>query len=291
MNPGHPECPQRLHAIGEALHVQGLHDFLQHHEAPAATHAEIARVHGAGLIEEIHALAPDEGLVMLDPDTLMNPATLTAALHAAGALVRATDLVMNGRARNAFCAVRPPGHHAERDTAMGFCFFNNVAVGAAHALAAGLARVAILDFDVHHGNGTEDIFADEPRVLFCSSYEHPQYPYKALPSRPGRRVNTPLATGSGSAEFRAAVTHQWLPEIERFRPELIFVSAGFDAHRADPLGGLRLEDADYAWITGEITALAARHCEGRIVSTLEGGYDLAALARCAALHVRGLLGA
>jgi hypothetical protein len=213
------------------------------------------------------------------------------AEHAAGALAAATGLVMAGSARNAFCAVRPPGHHAERDAAMGFCFFNNVAVGAAHALATGAERVAILDFDVHHGNGTEDIFADEPRVLFCSSFQHPYYPGVWRKSVPGRRVNTPLAAGAGSAEFRAAVTERWLPEIERFDPAMIFVSAGFDAHRDDPLAGLRLDDEDYAWVTRQITDLAARHCDGRVVSTLEGGYDLGAVGRCAALHVKGLMGA
>lgn len=289
MSPGHPESPERLRAIEHELHVQGLFDFLQQHEAPLATREQLERVHSRAHIEELFARAPAEGLVMLDPDTLMNPATLEAALRAAGAAVLATELVMSGGARNAFCAVRPPGHHAEHDAAMGFCFFNNVAVGAAHALDAGLARVAVLDFDVHHGNGTEDIFADEPRVLLCSSFQHPYYPGKAGRSVPGRRVNTPLAAGSGSEAFRSAVTGQWLPEIERFAPQMLFVSAGFDAHRDDPLASLRLGDDDYAWITREITALAARHCAGRVVSTLEGGYDLGVLARCVTLHIRGLM--
>jgi acetoin utilization deacetylase AcuC-like enzyme len=289
MGPGHPECPDRLRAIDEALHAQGLFDFLQHHAAPAATREQLERVHSAAYVREIFARAPEEGRVMLDPDTIMNPATLEAALRAAGAAVFATELVMAGRARNAFCAVRPPGHHAERDAAMGFCFFNNVAVGAAHALAAGLARVAILDFDVHHGNGTEEIFASEPRVMLCSSFQHPYYPGRGGASVPGHLVNTPLPAGAGSESFRAAVTGQWLPELERFAPQLLFVSAGFDAHAEDPLAGLRLQDTDYAWITKQITELAARHCDGRIVSTLEGGYDLGVLGRCAALHVRGLM--
>ncbi len=289
MSAGHPECPQRLLAIDRELRARGLFERLQHIEARQASCTELKRVHTKAHIEEIFARAPAAGLVMLDPDTMMNPFTLPAALHAAGAVAQAVDLILTGKVRNAFCAVRPPGHHAERDTAMGFCFFNNIAVGAAHALAAGLTRVAVLDFDVHHGNGTEDIFATDPRVLFCSSFEHPQYPYRFGASVPGQRINTPLPSGSGSAAFRSAVTEHWLPEIGRFGPEMIFVSAGFDAHRDDPLGGLDLVDEDYTWVTREITALAARHCAGCIVSALEGGYDLGAVGRCAALHIEGLL--
>lgn len=289
MGASHPERPERLLAIERELRTQGLWERLGHIEARAATHAELARVHSATHIDHLFTLAPDEGLVMLDPDTIMNPFTLTAALHAAGAVAQAVDLVLAGKVHNAFCAVRPPGHHAEHARGMGFCFFNNVAVGAAQALAAGLARVAVLDFDVHHGNGTEDIFADDPRVLTCSSFEHPQYPGRFAANLPGRRINTPLPPGSGSAAFRAAITAHWLPEIERFGPEMIFVSAGFDAHRDDPLGGLDLVDDDYVWITEQITVLAARHCAGRIVSTLEGGYDLGAIGRCATLHIAGLM--
>jgi acetoin utilization deacetylase AcuC-like enzyme len=291
MGRGHPECPERLRAIDDQLRTRGLFDRLQHHQAPAATREQLARAHSAAHIDEVLARAPASGYAILDPDTIMNGATLEAALHAAGALVLATDLVIAGQASNAFCAVRPPGHHAERDRAMGFCFFNNVAVGAAHALAAGVARVAILDFDVHHGNGTEDIFAAEPRVMLCSSFQQPLYPGKAGASVPGHLVNTPLPPGAGSEEFRAAVSTRWLPELERFRPEMIFVSAGFDAHAADPLAGLRLQDADYVWVTRQITDAADRHCAGRVVSTLEGGYDLGAVGRCAALHVEGLMSA
>jgi acetoin utilization deacetylase AcuC-like enzyme len=289
MGAGHPECPERLRAIETQLKAEGLFERLLRFEAPTATREQLERVHRTGHIDAIFARAPKSGYSMIDGDTIMNPATLEAALHAAGALVLATDLVISGKARNAFCAVRPPGHHAEHDAAMGFCFFNNVAVGAAHALSTGLTRVAILDFDVHHGNGTEDIFADDPRVMFCSSFQHPLYPGRARPSVPGRRVNTPLPAGAGSEEFRAAVTQRWLPEIEQFRPEMLFVSAGFDAHRDDPLASLCLEDDDYSWITQQITDLAGRHCNGRIVSTLEGGYDLGAVGRCAALHLRGLM--
>ena len=220
----------------------------------------------------------------------MCPDSLTAARHAAGALVLATDLVMRGEARTAFCAVRPPGHHAEHDRAMGFCLFNNVAVGAAHAFAVhGVERVAIVDFDVHHGNGTEEIFADDPRVLMVSTFQHPLYPYSGMQPMGPNMVNIPLATGSGSDAFRAAVRDHWLPALEKHRPELIYVSAGFDAHREDPLAGLKLADADYAWVTREIVAAAHADAQGRIISTLEGGYALGALGRSVAEHVRELL--
>ena len=291
MGPGHPEGPARLAAVRDALIARGLFDFLQHHEAPRATRAQLERVHGAGHVDYIFGLAPDEGVEFIDGDTLMTPATLEAALRAAGALVAATDLVLAGAVRRAFCSVRPPGHNAERHRAMGFCFVNNVAVVAAHALAAGLGRVAILDFDVHHGNGTEDIFADDPRVLVCSSFQHPFYPGTARPTVPGHLVNTPLPAGTGSAGFRAAIERDWLPALAGFRPELVFVSAGFDAHRDDPLGGLELDDADYEWVTRRIVAAAADPAGGRIVSALEGGYDLEALGRAAVAHVRVLLDA
>jgi acetoin utilization deacetylase AcuC-like enzyme len=289
MTPGHPESPERARSIEAQLQADGLFDLLQRHEAPRAGRAELERVHAADHVAAVFARAPQAGLVALDPDTYMGPGTLEAALRAAGAALLATELVLEGRAANAFCNVRPPGHHAERNAAMGFCFFNNVAVGAAHALAQGIERVAILDFDVHHGNGTEDVFRDEPRVLLCSSFQHPLYPFSYGPSAPGRLVNTPLRAGTDGAGFRAAVTEHWWPELERFAPEMIFVSAGFDAHAADPLAGLRLQDADYAWITARIVELAARHARGRIVSLLEGGYDIGAVARCASLHVRGLM--
>lgn len=289
MGAGHPECPERVSVIHDRLVALGLMDFLHQEAAPAATRADLERAHTPRHVAEIFSLAPRQGLVPVDADTLMGPGSLEAALRAAGAVLRATELVLSGQATNAFCNVRPPGHHATRDAAMGFCLFNNVAVGAAHALAAGLQRVAIVDFDVHHGNGTEDIFRDEPRVLFCSSYQHPFYPFDGAPTIPGHLVNTPLPAGAGSDAFRAAVSDHWLPALEDFRPEMVFVSAGFDAHAADPLADLRLQDADYAWVTAEIVALARHHAAGRIVSTLEGGYDLEALARSAALHVRALM--
>jgi acetoin utilization deacetylase AcuC-like enzyme len=235
--------------------------------------------------------SPAEGLAYLDPDTAMCPDTLEAALRAAGANVLAVDLVMGRAVRRAFCNVRPPGHHAERDQAMGFCFFNNVAVGAAHAMEAhGLERVAVLDFDVHLGNGTEDIFRDDDRVLLCSSYQYPLYPDINPASVPGRIINCPLPPGSGSEVFRAAITEHWLPALEAFAPQMLFISAGFDGHAADPLAELRLSGDDYGWITQRACDIADRHSGGRIVSTLEGGYDLPALATSAAIHIEKLLG-
>jgi acetoin utilization deacetylase AcuC-like enzyme len=286
----HPECPERVTVIDDALLARGLSDFLSFHEAPAATRQDLETVHDPAHVRSMFERAPVEGLVRIDPDTYMGPGTLEAALRAAGAVIHATDLVLDGTVKRAFCNIRPPGHHAERASAMGFCFFNNVATGVARAFAAGIKRVAVLDFDAHHGNGTENIFADESRALVCSSYQHPFYPYAGRPTVPGHLVNTPLPAGAGGDAFRAAVTRAWLPEIERFRPEFIFVSAGFDAHADDPLTDLRFQDADYGWITDRIVEVADRFANGRIVSTLEGGYDLPALARCAVLHVQGLMG-
>jgi acetoin utilization deacetylase AcuC-like enzyme len=290
MGPYHPECPDRLHAIGDRLISAGLDVYLRHYSAPAATGAQIARVHAREYIATIEAESPSSGLHFLDPDTAMNAHSLTAARHAAGAVVLATDLVMRNECRSAFCAVRPPGHHAERSRAMGFCLFNNVAVGAAHALAAhGIKRAAVVDFDVHHGNGTEDIFTDDSRVLMVSTFQHPLYPYSGVNPLGPNMVNVPLAPGSGSEEFREAVRERWLPALEAHAPEILYVSAGFDAHREDPLAGLKLTEADYAWVTRELVAVAGRHAKGRIVSTLEGGYSLSALGRSVAEHVRELL--
>lgn len=290
MGEGHPEQPARLGAISDQLLVRRLDDFLVHHDAPRATVEQLARVHPREYIERISMKSPEEGLAYLDPDTAMCPETLEAALRAAGANVLAVDLVLSGAVRRAFCNVRPPGHHAERDRAMGFCFFNNVAVGAAHALAGhGLERVAILDFDVHLGNGTEDIFKDDDRVLLCSSYQYPLYPDMNPCSVPGHIVNCPLPPDSGSDDFRKAITQHWLPALEAFAPQMLFISAGFDAHDADPMAELHLTRSDYGWITEQACAIADRHCQGRIVSTLEGGYDLPALAVSAATHVERLL--
>jgi acetoin utilization deacetylase AcuC-like enzyme len=236
----------------------------------------------------IEAASPESGVHYLDPDTAMNPHSLTAAQHAAGAVVLGTDLVLRGEARTAFCAVRPPGHHAERRRAMGFCLFNSIAVGVAHALALGLKRAAVVDFDVHHGNGTEQIFAAEPRVVMVGTFEYPLYPYSGVEPLGPNMHNVALAAGSDGEAFRAAMTQICLPALEAHRPEILFVSAGFDAHRDDPLANLRLIEADYAWVTGELVDLAGRHAQGRIVSSLEGGYALPALARSAVAHIKAL---
>jgi acetoin utilization deacetylase AcuC-like enzyme len=290
MGPYHPECPERLMAISDRMIASGIDPYLRHYTAPAATREQIARVHGAAYLDELEAASPEAGLHFIDPDTALNPHSLTAARHAAGAVVMGVDLVMKGEAATAFCAVRPPGHHAERRRAMGFCLFNNVAVGAAHAMEAhGLRRVAIIDFDVHHGNGTEDIFQNDMRVLMASTFQHPLYPYCGLDNPAPNMVNVPLSAGSGSDEFRTAVVDQWLPALEKHKPELIMISAGFDAHREDPLAGLKLTEADYSWVTHELVKVAAKHSKRRIVSTLEGGYALSALGRSAAEHVRVLV--
>jgi acetoin utilization deacetylase AcuC-like enzyme len=277
-------------AIGDRLIAAGIDGYLRHYTAPRATREQIARVHGARYIDEIERASPKDGLTFVDPDTALNPHTLDAAFHAAGAAVKAVDLVMTNECTTAFCAVRPPGHHAERSRAMGFCLFNNVAIGAAHALAEhGLSRVAIVDFDVHHGNGTEEIFTGDHRVLMVSTFQHPLYPYCGLDNDDPKMVNIPLSPGSGGEEFRAAVRDRWLPALDEHRPELIFVSAGFDAHREDPLANLKLVEGDYAWVTRELAQVAARHASGRIVSSLEGGYSLSALGRSVAEHVRELV--
>jgi acetoin utilization deacetylase AcuC-like enzyme len=290
MGEGHPERPERLRAIEDQLIASRLDRLIVRAEAPAATREQVLRVHDAAYLDALERASPRSGLVQIDPDTAMNPHTLEAARRAAGAAVFGTDLVVAGRAEAAFCAVRPPGHHAERARAMGFCFFNNVAVGAAHALTRhGLARVAIADFDVHHGNGTEDIFRDEPRVLMVSTFQHPFYPSSGIEGRSERMVNVPLAAGSSGKEFRAAVTEQWLPALERFAPQMLFVSAGFDAHRDDEMAMLRFLETDYAWVTQQLRSVAARHAQGRIVSVLEGGYQLGALARSVAAHLENLV--
>jgi acetoin utilization deacetylase AcuC-like enzyme len=288
----HPESPERLKAVLDALDVSGFGGQLAEREAPEATDEELARVHREAHVETVRGRAPDDDdYAFLDPDTSMNVRSLSAALRAAGAVVHATDLVLEGAAERAFCAVRPPGHHATPDRAMGFCIFNNVAVGAAHAIERhGLERVAILDFDVHHGNGTEDMFRDDPRVMLCSTFQHPYYPFCGADSRGANLVNVPLPAMTGSEGFRAAVERFWMPALERFEPQLVMVSAGFDAHREDPLAHLQLDDGDYEWISRRIAEVAERHAQGRVVSTLEGGYNTRALARSVVRHVRALVG-
>jgi acetoin utilization deacetylase AcuC-like enzyme len=285
----HPECPARLQAIEDQLIASGLTNYLTHVEAPLATRAQLERVHTSSHIDAIERASPQSGLHHVDPDTALCPQSLTAAYRAAGAAVIATDMVIERSAETAFSSVRPPGHHAERARAMGFCLFNNVAVAAAHALEHhGLGRVAIIDFDVHHGNGTEEIFSNDERVLMVSTFQHPFYPYSGVDGRSERMVNIPLAAHSGGREFRAAVQAYWLPAIERFEPEMLLVSAGFDAHREDDMAMLGLVEADYAWIAREIRAAAARHAQGRVVSVLEGGYALHALGRSVVAYVKAL---
>ncbi len=291
MGSHHPESPARLSSIEDHLLATGLLDHLVEVEAPLATREQLLRVHDADYVNAIAAAVPLRGIVHLDPDTAMCPYTQQAALRAAGALVKATDMVMAGEVENAFCNVRPPGHHAERHRAMGFCFFNNVAVGAAHALEVhGLERVAVVDFDVHHGNGTENIFRDDERVLMVSTFQHPFYPYAGIDGRSERMVNIPLAAYSGSNAFREAVDTFWLPALERFRPQMVFISAGFDAHRDDELAMLGLVEKDFTWVTQRIQDSAAQFAQGRVASTLEGGYHLTALASSAAAHLRVLMG-
>ena len=291
MGEHHPECPARLQAIAQHLTTAGYDKQLHHHLAPPAEREAILRVHHADYLNTLERVAPTQGYAQLDPDTAMNPHTLEAALHAAGAGIRATDLVLNGEVTNAFCAVRPPGHHAEPGHAMGFCIFNNIAIAVAHALEAhGLKRVAIIDFDVHHGNGTEAMFRHDERVLFCSSFQHPFYPGTRLDPNNPHIIHAPLHTGHGSDAFRAAYNEKIFPAVEAFAPQMLFISAGFDAHMEDAMSGLELSDADYTWVSERIVELAARHANGRIVSLLEGGYALQALGRCATHHIEALIG-
>ena len=292
MGAHHPECPERLGAINDHLLVKGLLDYMVPYDAPLATLEQLDRAHASLYVRELIDAAPTEGLRVVDPDTSMNPHTLTAALRAAGAVVQATDLVLAGSAATAFCAVRPPGHHAERNAAKGFCFFNNVAVGIRHALSVhGLERVALIDFDVHHGNGSEDIFRGDERVLMCSIFEKGLYPFNGEEAKGPNMCNVGLPSRSGGEKFREAVTNEWLPALNAFKPEMIFISAGFDAHREDDMGNLGFVEADYAWVTQQLMAVAKEHSKGRIVSCLEGGYVMSPLARSVAAHVKVLIGA
>ena len=292
MGPHHPECPERLGAIQDMLLMRGLLDYMNTYDAPLATKAQLGRAHASNYVNELIEAAPTEGYHKVDPDTDMNPFTIPAALRAAGAAIQATDLVLSGQVPTAFCNVRPPGHHAERSAAMGFCFFNNVAVGIRHALDVhGLQRVALIDFDVHHGNGSEDIFRGDDRVLMCSIFEKGLYPNTGDTATGPNMCNVGLPARSGSEAFREAVSTRWIPALDAFAPQLIYISAGFDAHREDDMGNLGLVDADYAWVTRQLMAVANRHCKGRVISCLEGGYVLNPLARSVAEHVKVLIGA
>ena len=291
MGPHHPESPERLWAIHDHLTRKGLLPLLDMHEPSQATDQAILRVHTMDHLDRLVAASPkDKAYQALDPDTAMNPHTLNAGYLAAGAVIQAVDLVLAGKARNAFCAVRPPGHHAERNAVMGFCFFNNIAVAAAHALEVhGLKRVVIVDFDVHHGNGTEEIFANDERVLMVSTFERSIYPFTGDIPMGSNMLNVPLDAYSDGTAMREAVQFQWIPAIEAFAPELILVSAGFDAHREDDMSHLLWTDQDYAWLSEQLVKVAAKTCGGRIVSSLEGGYHVDALARSVAHHVDALL--
>lgn len=291
MQPHHPESPARLEAVLRYLESSTLLQAMEMREATPVTADSLALVHDAGYLRALAAMVPEEGLAAVDPDTYMCPATLDAAAVAAGAVVDAVRAVLAGEAKRAFCAVRPPGHHAEIDQAMGFCFYNNVAVGAATALEApGIDRVAILDFDVHQGNGTIDIFKDRPEVLVCSSFQAPFYPHRHMDTVRPNIINTRLGVGCDSDAFRQAVEDDWLPALEAHRPQMILVSAGFDAHRLDPLAELNLDENDYRWVTRLIVDAANATADGRVVSTLEGGYDLDALARSVGAHLEALQG-
>jgi acetoin utilization deacetylase AcuC-like enzyme len=291
MGAHHPERPARLTAIDDQLIASGLAAHLTRFDAPLATDEQLARAHPLEYVRAIREVAPSAGTVHLDPDTAMNPHSLNAALRAAGAAVMATDLVAGGKFQSAFCAVRPPGHHACRARPMGFCIFNNVAVAARHALEThGLDRVAIIDFDVHHGNGTEDIFENDEQVLMASIFQHPFYPYSGTDNPAPNMINIPLAAGSGSKHLQDAVREEWLPALHEFKPQLVLFSAGFDAHAEDDMAMLRFNDADYAWVTEQVKSVADRYSKGRMVSMLEGGYSLSALGRSAVQHIKVMAG-
>ena len=288
----HPERPERIAAIEDALAASGLNDFFLSKQARQAARFELIKVHDQNYVDWIFDNAPtsDGEQVQIDGDTSMNQYSLTAALTASGAALDAVDGVVNKDFENAFCLVRPPGHHAERGIAMGFCFFDNVAVAAQYSMDKyGFKRIAIIDFDVHHGNGTEDIFMNEKRVLFCSTFQEYIFPGKYAPSQPGHIVNVPLAGGTDGELYRRVFSDKVLPELDAFKPEMVFISAGFDAHKNDPLAGLNLQAEDFGWITRQIMQVADIHCGGRIVSTLEGGYDLDGLAQSAVAHVNALM--
>jgi acetoin utilization deacetylase AcuC-like enzyme len=288
--PGHVERPERVKVIQDALEHYAFKAPTRFYPAPLASREQLYSAHDKAYVDWIFSISPEDEMIGIDEDTWMNPYTLTAALRAAGAVTFAVDLVMKGEAKVAFCNVRPPGHHAEREKAMGFCFFNNVALGAIHAMTEyNLKRVAIIDFDVHHGNGTQNIFQNNKHVLLCSSFEHPFYPGYEPEMDNEHIICVPLAEGTSGVEFREKVQTAWLDKIAAFQPQLIFFSAGFDAHKNDLIGGLKLTVEDYVWVTNQIAKIAQVHCEGRMVSTLEGGYNLDALAECAPAHVNAMI--
>lgn len=288
----HPECPERLSAINDQLLITGYLNFMDSYDAPLATVEQLSRAHSSLYVQELIAQSPTEGYRFVDPDTKMNPHTVTAALRSAGAAIQATDLVLKGAASNAFCCIRPPGHHAEHESANGFCFFNNVAVGIRHALDVhGLERIALIDFDVHHGNGSEDIFRDDDRVLMCSIFEQGIYPFSGENLPDQNMINIGLPSRSKSDAFREAVLNYWIPALNEFQPQMIYISAGFDGHREDDMGNLGLVESDFEWVTKQMMEIADKYSQGRIVSCLEGGYVLSSLARSVAVHIKVLIGA
>jgi acetoin utilization deacetylase AcuC-like enzyme len=290
--PGHPERSDRIKAVMEVLNSASFAD-LERRESPVADIDQIARIHSRDYVTSALAAVPVTGYAHLDPDTVLSPATGDAALRSVGAVVAAVDAVMTGEATNAFCAVRPPGHHAEPGRGMGFCLFNNIAIAAAHARAEhGVDRVAIVDFDVHHGNGTQAAFWSDPSVMFASSHEYPFYPGTGAEDECGQGNihNLPLSSSSGSAEFRKGMERKILPALEAFKPGLVLISAGFDAHARDPLASICLDEEDFAWITRKIADIAGEYCNGKLVSSLEGGYDLEALSSSVSAHLSELVG-
>ncbi|WP_346798258.1 histone deacetylase family protein [Halomonas sp. Bachu 37] len=291
MGPEHPESPLRLEAIRARLSLSGLLQQTMQADAREASQEQLARVHPTRHLKALDKCVPEEGIVTLDSDTMMNPDSLQAARMAAGAVIRGVDQVFKRQADNVFCAVRPPGHHAEATDAMGFCFYNNVAVGAAHAREKyGARRIAILDFDVHQCNGTIDIFKNDPEILICTSFQYPFYPWRYLRSEWQNVVNTPLEVGTDSSSFRRIIEGQWLPALHAFKPDLVMISAGFDAHREDPMADICLEDEDFYWITHMAMEIATLYADNRVVSVLEGGYDHDSLARGVEAHLKALLG-
>ena len=284
----HPECPERIAAIEDQLIQSRLDAHLKRIDPPLASEADITRVHSEDHLAFVKSKAPSSGYSMIDGDTIMNPATWTVSLRAAGAAIAAVDAVMQGEVNNAFCAIRPPGHHAEPHRSMGFCVFNNVAIATRYAIETyGLDRVAVIDFDVHHGNGTEAAFINDPHVLMCSFFQHPFYPYSGLDGG-DNMVNVPLPASTNGKVVREMISQTWIPRLHEFKPQLIIISAGFDAHREDDLGQMGLVEDDYVWMTKQLMEVANRHCDGKIVSCLEGGYNLSALARSVVAHLKTL---